>query len=241
MPGKLHLISKDGVSINHGDDRWKHALGEVDRFHLRQKNLSPEQVYQWGKQLLEKRMVTEEKLVINSWWQVADKLGCVGVHLPENAPPVDWVRRQVRGTLQIGCSVHSPKKARQREKEGADYLLFGHVYATSSKSGLRPRGLAGLKEVIQSVNIPVLAVGGIYLKEQVREVMNTGCAGVAVISAVADAKDPGAVALQLKKWLKGYPDAHQERRKSVSSFGKAGGYGPKIEEEYKLNQELRQV
>jgi thiamine-phosphate pyrophosphorylase len=92
--------------------------------------------------------------------------------------------------LTIGASVHGVVEAMEVEREGADFLVFGPVYDTPSKRGYGPpQGLAPLAKVVESVSIPVYAIGGIT-PERVREVRTTGAAGVAVISAILSADSP---------------------------------------------------
>jgi len=85
-----------------------------------------------------------------------------------------------------------------------DYVTFGHVYPTSSKPGLPPRGVLELAEIVESVDVPVLAIGGIDASN-VEEVLHTGCAGVAVISAVVAAPDPRSAARRLRQAVDSSP------------------------------------
>lgn len=92
---------------------------------------------------------------------------------------------QNNGQFMIGCSVHAPEEAEEAEKLGASYLFAGHVYATDCKKGLPPRGTGLLRDVCDTVHIPVYAIGGIRLddREQMREVLECGASGAAVMSA----------------------------------------------------------
>lgn len=92
--------------------------------------------------------------------------------------------RRAAPRLVIGRSVHSREEAMAAERDGADYLVFGHVFASASKPGLPPRGVAALAEVAAAVSVPVLAIGGIRAANA-REVLRSGCAGAVVQSAIA--------------------------------------------------------
>ncbi|MFN3393103.1 MAG: thiamine phosphate synthase, partial [Candidatus Thermochlorobacter sp.] len=74
------------------------------------------------------------------------------------------------------------------QEHGADFIIFGHIFETESKPALPPRGLAALKDVVQSVKIPVFAVGGITAANA-KLCLEHGASGVAVISALATASD----------------------------------------------------
>ena len=82
----------------------------------------------------------------------------------------------------IGVSCHSLEEVMRAEEEGADYVLFGPVFAPLSKtSDLAPRGVEELGRVSRAVRIPVLALGGITA-ETAAACVNAGAAGVAGIS-----------------------------------------------------------
>jgi thiamine-phosphate pyrophosphorylase len=86
------------------------------------------------------------------------------------------------------------------EAEGADWATFGHVFATSSHPDEAPRGVAALAQAAQAVHIPVIAIGGIGMR-QVGPVIQAGAAGIAVISAILDAPDPARATAELRQAL----------------------------------------
>jgi thiamine-phosphate diphosphorylase len=118
-------------------------------------------------------------VIVSSRIDVALATGAYGVHLPELDVPVSEARRLLPKSL-IGRSVHSREAAFEAEQQGADYLIFGPVFASPSHPGHEPAGLEALREVAAAVRIPVLAIGGIDSQRSVacREV---GAAGFAAI------------------------------------------------------------
>lgn len=87
--------------------------------------------------------------------------------------------------INIGCSVHSVEEAIEAKRLGAAYITAGHIYATDCKKGLAPRGLGFLKDVCQSVSIPVYAIGGIGIDDGRRqEVKEYGAQGSCIMSAM---------------------------------------------------------
>lgn len=87
--------------------------------------------------------------------------------------------------INIGCSVHSVEEAIEAKRLGAAYITAGHIYATDCKKALAPRGLGFLKDVCQSVSIPVYAIGGIGIDDGRRqEVKQYGAKGSCIMSAM---------------------------------------------------------
>lgn len=119
------------------------------------------------------------KILVNSRVDVALAAQAAGAHLPSGSPPARVWRRP--GFL-VGVSCHSLEDVRQAEAEGADYVVFGPVFAPLSKSaGLEPRGLEGLTRAAAAVRIPVLALGGVT-RENSAACISAGAAGFAGIS-----------------------------------------------------------
>lgn len=87
--------------------------------------------------------------------------------------------------IKTGCSIHSVEEAVEARNMGASYITAGHVYVTDCKKGLAPRGLDFLKNVCDSVDIPVYAIGGINIDDGRREeVKKYGAAGSCIMSGM---------------------------------------------------------
>jgi thiamine-phosphate diphosphorylase len=132
---------------------------------------------------------------------IADR---VDVALASGAFGVERVRAWVGRRLYLGRSVHDLAGARAAASEGADWLLFGQVYPSPSKPAGEAAGIASLEAVAALVSVPVLAIGGIRA-DRVPEVLAAGASGIAVISAVAGATDPGAAVRELGQVLAAWP------------------------------------
>jgi len=134
-----------------------------------------------------------DRIVVNGEPRVAGAYGMPWLHLGaswlEQTPPFGKFAR-------VGISVHSLDEAIEAESIGADYVSFGHIFPTESHPGAPGRDVAALAEVVRRLEIPVLAVGGIN-HVNVESVLTTGCAGVAVISAVVDHADAGYATTKL--------------------------------------------
>lgn len=154
---------------------------------LRDKALAGRPLLALAEQLRLATTRTGALLFVNDRIDVAIAAGADGVHLGTGALPLDVARRLLPGGL-IGVSTHSA--AETADAAGADFVFFGPVYATPSKTG-PPQGEARLAEAVSAAALPVLAIGGITARE-VAAVRRAGAAGVAVIRAILAAPDPAA-------------------------------------------------
>jgi thiamine-phosphate pyrophosphorylase len=174
-------------------------LEGVDYLQLREKDLTGRELYHLALDI-KQVLPPGTRLLINDRLDVALAAGADGVHLGENSLPPAVARRLLGPEKIMGVSVHSVTAAREAEKAGADYLLFGHIFPTASKEGIPPRGVGSLREVVASVGIPIIALGGINAANA-RQCLAAGVRGVAVMSAVMAAPDPARAVAELKQTL----------------------------------------
>jgi thiamine-phosphate diphosphorylase len=118
-------------------------------------------------------------VIISSRVDLAVACDAAGVHLPERDIATADARKLV-GKRLVGRSVHSLEGAAAAESEGADYVIFGPVWASASHPGVAPVGIDALARVSRSVRIPVLAIGGLT-PERIDECHDAGAAGYAAI------------------------------------------------------------
>ncbi len=138
------------------------------------------------------------RFIVNDRIDVAMAVGADGVHLGTDDMPVDIARRLLGKEAIVGASANTPDEARRAEAEGASYLGVGTVFPTTSKSNIKSViGTEGLKNILTQVHVPVVAIGGIT-RENTPDVMQTGAAGVAVISAVFGRGQPMSDTRQLR-------------------------------------------
>jgi thiamine-phosphate pyrophosphorylase len=177
------------------------ARGGADVLQIREKELPAKETFdlvqkiQW--RLRELELPTQ--VFVNDRMDVALATGADGVHLPAKSIPVRaavTIRAQSGWQGQIGCSVHTLDEALEAELEGADYVTFGPIYASGTHLGQPPRGLHALQKIVESISIPVVAIGGIEISN-LKPVLATGCDGVAVIGAVLLHADPEGAARHL--------------------------------------------
>jgi thiamine-phosphate pyrophosphorylase len=118
-------------------------------------------------------------VIVSSRCDIALATGAAGVNLPENDIPVA-AARALLGQRLVGRSVHSLESALRAEGEGADYVVFGPVWASASHPGSTPAGIKALADVAHALGIPVLAIGGVT-EERIAECRAAGAAGFAGI------------------------------------------------------------
>jgi len=165
----------------------------VKALQIREKDLSSRELVNLSERLYERARRYKAKVLINDRIDIAVATGLDGVHLGVNSLPVDVVRRKW-GDLLIGVSTHSLEEALEAQSGGADFITFGPVYETPSKIKYGPpKGIEALKEVCSKVSIPVFAIGGINI-DNIKEVIEAGAYGVALISAIMASRTPGLTA-----------------------------------------------
>ena len=131
----------------------------------------------------ENSCVATRTLIIHFYSEVAEKLNCESIHLPLFKLKENY--EKLSKFKIIGTSVHSVEEAIEAQKLGATYISAGHIFATDCKKDLPPRGLEFLKEVCNSVTIPVYAIGGIKLSDvQMDEIIKCGAKGGCIMSGM---------------------------------------------------------
>lgn len=151
---------------------------------LREKDLDEADYAHLAEAVLDRCRSAGVPCILHSHVHLALQLGADGVHLPlallRDAHP-DALRR----LEHVGSSVHSVEEAREAQHLGANYVFAGHVFETSCKPGLEPRGLAFLRDVCAAVSIPVYAIGGIDLNAQrISQSLACGATGTCSMSAM---------------------------------------------------------
>lgn len=135
-------------------------------------------------------------LIINDNIEVCLAVDASGVHLGSCDCDIATARKLL-GDKIIGASCRNVQTAFNAECAGADYLGVGAVFGTTTKKDAKTIDESILKSICDSVNIPVVAIGGINEKNLSR-LQGSGIAGVAVVSSILKAED---VSLATKSML----------------------------------------
>ena len=136
--------------------------------------------------------------IVNDNVDIALRCGADGVHVGQEDMKADDVRRRVGEKMIVGVSAHTVEEARRAVENGADYLGVGAVFSTATKTNVGNMPFETLREICRAVEIPVVAIGGISQKN-IMQLSGSGVDGVAVVSAIFAAEDPGAAAAEMLK------------------------------------------
>ena len=171
--------------------------GGVDVIQVRAKEMSHAQ-----RVALARAVVTaahDVPVIVNDDVAAARETGAAGVHLGQE----DYAavtRDQLTGLSIIGISTHTLAQARQAERDGADYIGIGPVFATGTKPGVPPVGVELVRQYANEIKIPFFAIGGITM-QTLDAVLATGATRVAVVSAILNVQDVAAAAKAFKEKL----------------------------------------
>ncbi|MBI3805868.1 MAG: thiamine phosphate synthase [Nitrospirae bacterium] len=170
--------------------------GGARLIQYRDKKSPRSEMYETAKQLRRITLEYGATLIINDQIDLALAVGADGVHLGQEDLPL-WVARKILGNEAIiGISTHTLDEAVSAEEEGADYIGFGPIFKTKTKSDIRtPVGVEAITAIKQKIRVPVYAIGGIE-RAHLSKLILAGADGVAVISAVA-----GKLQSNVEEWL----------------------------------------
>lgn len=139
------------------------------------------------------------RFLINDRVDIALAVQADGVHLGQEDLPVAAARAVLGPDKFIGVSVGNLEEARAAEKNGADYLAVSPVFSTQTKPDAgTPAGISLIRELKGTVKLPLVAIGGITLRNA-PEVIRAGADCVCAISAVLASKDVRAAVEQFQR------------------------------------------
>lgn len=134
--------------------------------------------------------------VVNDSVEIALRIDADGVHVGQSDIKGRNIRAMIGENKILGISAGTVEEAVAAENAGADYIGVGAVFGTSTKKNARNLTVEKLREICNAVTIPVVAIGGIHAKN-LPELSGSGVDGVAVVSAIFAAEDPGKAAAEL--------------------------------------------
>jgi thiamine-phosphate pyrophosphorylase len=188
------------------------AAAGVDWVQIREKDLPARELASLTRQALDiaakgaAKRTRGPRVLVNDRLDVAIAERAHGVHLGEKSMPVAEAKRLVASAVRkqvvdrsflVGVSCHSLETAQAAQRDGADYIFFGPIFATPSKAAFgQPQGLSRLAQVCRSLSIPILAIGGIT-NDIADACLRAGAAGLAAIRLYQDTLNPISTVLRL--------------------------------------------
>ncbi|MDP0489403.1 MAG: thiamine phosphate synthase [Fusobacterium sp. JB019] len=178
-------------------------LGGTTIVQLREKHISDEEFLKIAREL---KKITDKyniPFIINDNIEIAKLVDATGVHIGQSDNDLKYARKILGQDKIIGVSVGNIEEARLAEEGGADYVGIGTIFFTTTKDDInKPLEIIGLKKIVDYINIPNVAIGGIHLNN-IKEVMKTGTDGVAIISEILGKKDIKKASEVLLSYIKG--------------------------------------
>lgn len=203
--GKLCIITDTVIQkkYSHIEIAKKAIKGGADIIQLRDKILPTAELIKIAIKISALCVKHNVLFLVNDRVDVAMVSGVDGVHLGKEDIPVTEARKLLGKNKIIGGTAHTLQEAILREKEGADYIGFGHIYPTKTKyKPEKAKGTELLRKVVRRLSIPVIAIGGIS-PQNIEEVISTGVHGVAVIGSVLKSTNPVKTLKELRKKVYG--------------------------------------
>ena len=170
--------------------------GGVSVVQIREKTADTLDFYNLALKVKEITAKYDVPLIINDRVDVALAVDADGVHVGQTDMPCDVTRALVGPDKIVGVSAATIEEAKKAERDGADYIGSGAVFPTSTKDDAPKITKKDLKEIVDSISIPVVAIGGINLNNA-HELNGTGIAGLSVVSAIMSSDNPKKSAEEL--------------------------------------------
>lgn len=164
-------------------------IGGVTVVQVREKTADTLDFYNLALKVKEITTKYNIPLIINDRVDVALAIDADGVHVGQSDMPCNITRELIGKDKILGVSAATIEEAKKAENDGADYIGTGAVFPTATKDDAESVTKKELIEIVESINIPVVAIGGIT-KENASELKDTGIKGLSVVSAIMSADNP---------------------------------------------------
>ena len=180
------------------------VLGGVDLIQLRAKKLPLAAIADLGQKM--RTLIPSEGpearvlFILNDHPELVSDMGADGIHVGQDDLSVEDARSRAGAGVMVGKSTHSLDQAIAAEKEGADYIGVGPIYATPTKPDYVPVGPSLIGQVRAAVRVPQFCIGGIN-EQTLPEVLAAGAQRVVIVSALLQSTDIPAYCRRVIKML----------------------------------------
>src|SRR6266571_5462692 len=162
--------------------------GGVDLIQLRGKGKSLDELAGCAARLHELTSRSSTPLIVNDHAEIAKEIPIEGVHVGQDDNSIEVARHKAGRHILVGRSTHSVDQALAAQREGADYIGFGPIFATPTKPDYQPIGLKEIEGVHRDVVLPIFCIGGIKT-DNLKQVITAGARRVAIVSGLLQAPD----------------------------------------------------
>ncbi|OOM82219.1 thiamine-phosphate synthase [Clostridium puniceum] len=195
----IYLVTdRDLMSTKTLEEAVEQALiGGCTLVQLREKDCSSLDFYNTAVKVKKITDKYDVPLLINDRLDIALAVDAAGVHVGQSDLPVPVVRKIIGEDKIIGISTGTLEEALQGQKDGADYLGVGAMYATGTKKDANLTSIEELKKIRENISLPIVVIGGIN-KERIKDFEGSGIDGLAIVSAIIAQKDIVEAAREFK-------------------------------------------
>ena len=195
----LYLVTDKSEDVEKFLKTIEEAIkGGVTVVQIREKTADTLDFYNLALKVKEITTKYNVPLIINDRVDVALAIDADGVHVGQSDMPCDVTRKLVGPNKIVGVSAATIDEAEKAQKDGADYIGTGAIFPTKTKDDAPKITKKDLKDIVDSINIPVVAIGGITL-DNASELVDTGIAGLSVVSAIMSSDTPKKSSQELLK------------------------------------------
>jgi thiamine-phosphate pyrophosphorylase len=174
--------------------------GGVDLIQLRGKEQRIDELVDLAGDLHEFTTRSSTPLIVNDHAEIAREVLVEGVHVGQDDDSIEVARCKAGRDVLVGKSTHSLEQALAAQREGADYIGFGPIFATPTKPDYVPIGLSEIKQVYAEVSLPIFCIGGIKV-DNLEQVITAGARRIAIVSGLLKAPDIAEYARMAKRLL----------------------------------------
>ena len=180
------------------------VLGDVDLIQLRAKKSSLAEIANLGRTMREIIPASGPVFILNDHPHLVGEIGADGIHVGQDDLSVTEARKQAGGNVMVGKSTHALDQAIAAEKEGADYIGVGPIFATLTKPDYVPVGPSLIGQIRAAVRVPQFCIGGIN-EATLPQVIAAGAHRVVIVSALLQSGDIPAYCRRVRSQLEVSP------------------------------------
>ena len=186
----LYLVTDKSDDVEKFLNTIEEAIkGGVTVVQIREKTADTLDFYNLSLKVKEITTKYDIPLIINDRVDIALAIDADGVHVGQSDMPCRVTRKLIGENKILGVSAATVEEAKKAEKDGADYIGSGAVFPTKTKSDASSVSKQELKDIVESIDIPVVAIGGITL-DNVSQLKDSGISGLSVVSAIMSSENP---------------------------------------------------